>query len=301
MSDDSLRRGLRDSFDRGRGGFGGAPKFPVPHQLSFLLRYWKRSGEEKALDMAVFTLKGMARGGIFDQIGYGFHRYSTDASWLVPHFEKMLYDQALLALTYLEAYQATGEAELAATARQIFDYLLREMLTPEKAFCAAEDADSEGEEGLFYVWTPLELLSILGKDRSSVIMEYFGVTEKGNFEHGKSILHRRESKEQFVQRKKIDPAEFNEILEESRVLLLKARSRRERPFKDDKVITAWNGLAIAALARGAAVLDAPLYAQVAEEAAGFIMQKMADHDGMLGRRYRDGETAYPAYLDDYAF
>lgn len=175
------------------------------------------------------------------------------------------------------------------------------MLTPEKAFCAAEDADSEGKEGQFYVWTLEELKSVLGADRGTVVAEYFGVTAEGNFEQGKSILHCRGSKEQFARRKKMDPMQLQEILEQARQLLLGARSRRERPFKDDKVITAWNGLAIAALARGAAVLEAPLYAQVAADAAGFIEKRMTDGGGRLGRRYRDGETIYPAYLDDYAY
>ena len=294
-------RRLKDSFDEVHGGFGGAPKFPVPHQLFFLLRYWKRSGESRALEMVVQTLKAMARGGIFDQIGYGFHRYSTDASWLVPHFEKMLYDQALMALAYLEAYQATGEAEFAATARQVFEYLLRDMITPEKAFCAAEDADSKGKEGLFYVWMPAELNAALGGERGSLVAEYYGVTEQGNFEDGRSILHCRETREQFARRKNMDPALVKEILEESRERLYQVRSSRERPFKDDKIITAWNGLVIAALARGAAVLEAPLYAQVAAGAAAFIEKRMTELDGRLGRRYRDGVTTYPAFLDDYAF
>jgi uncharacterized protein YyaL (SSP411 family) len=213
----------------------------------------------------------------------------------------MLYGQALLALAYLEAYQAIREPEFAAAARHIFEYVLRDLLSPEEAFCAAEDADSEGEEGVFYAWTPAEMTAVLGEKRGSVMAGYFGVTERGNFEHGKSILHRPHEKEQYTSEKGLDPSDLNEILEESREKLLEARSNRERPFKDDNILTAWNGLIIAALARGAAVLEAPLYAQAAAAATGFVLEKLTRTDGRLLRRYRDGEAAYPACLDDYAF
>ena len=292
---------LRNSFDEKHGGFGGAPKFPMPHRLTFLLRYWKRTGELKAMQMVSATLKSMARGGIFDQIGYGFHRYSTDEFWLAPHFEKMLYDQALLAIAYLEAYQATGEEEFAVTARAVFEYLLRDLRTPGGAFYTAEDADTGGEEGLFYLWTPAEITVVLGENRGRLFAEYFGVTEKGNFEKGRSILHRRQDHERFAAERGLSPAALGEEMDQSRELLRAARSKRERPFKDDKILTSWNGLAIAALACGAAVLGEQRYAEAAASAAAFIKEKMLSPDGRLLRRYREGEAAFSAYLDDYAF
>lgn len=294
-------RRLRESFDERHGGFGGAPKFPVPHRLTFLLRYWKRSGEVKALEMVTATLKSLARGGICDQIGYGFHRYSTDELWLAPHFEKMLSDQALLAMAYLEANQATGEQEFAAAARSIFEYLLRDMRTPEGAFCTAEDADTAGEEGLFYLWTPAEMAALLGEERGRIVAEYFGVTAGGNFAGGRSILHRPHDDEQFAAEKEISPAALRKLIDASREKLLQARRGRERPFKDDKILTSWNGLIIAALARGGAVLGEPLYIKAAEAAVSFIREKMIAPGGRLLRRYRGGEAALPAYLDDYAF
>ena len=298
--DDAYRQ-LLGSFDEQSGGFGGAPKFPVPHRLSFLLRYWKRTGENKARQMVGLTLKSMARGGIFDQLGSGFHRYSTDERWLAPHFEKMLYDQALLAVAYLEAYQATGEQEYADTARAIFSYVLRDLRTPEGAFCSAEDADTEGEEGLFYLWTPAEITAVLGPERGELVAEYFGVTQSGNFEGGRSILHRPHDQEQFAAKKGLSPEALAEMVGKSGAELLEARSRRERPFKDDKVIASWNGLIIAALSRGAAALGENRYAGAAAAAAAFIREKMIAPGGRLLRRYRGGEAALPAYLDDYAF
>ncbi|WP_461369696.1 thioredoxin domain-containing protein, partial [Candidatus Darwinibacter acetoxidans] len=297
---DAAYRRLRESFDEQYGGFGGAPKFPLPHRLSFLLRYWKRTGEVKALQMVAATLKSMVRGGIFDQLGYGFHRYSTDERWLVPHFEKMLYDQALLAITYLEAYQATGDEELAAAARAVFEYLLRDLRATEGGFCAAEDADTEGEEGLFYLWTPAEMAGVLGEERGRLVAEYFGVTERGNFERGRSILHRPYKHEQFAAAKGLDPLALQELIDDSRERLRAVRGRREPPFRDDKILAAWNGMAIAALARGAAVLEEARYAEAAASAAAFIREKMIAPGGRLLRRYRDGEAAVPAYLDDYA-
>ena len=298
---DEAYRQLLSSFDERHGGFGGAPKFPVPHRLTFLLRYWKRTGEPKALEMVDATLKSMARGGIFDQLGLGFHRYSTDERWLAPHFEKMLYDQALLAIAYLEAYQATEEREHADMARSIFEYVLGDLRTPEGAFCSAEDADTEGEEGLFYLWTPAEIVSVLGAGQGELIAEYFGATRDGNFEGGRSILHRPHDHEQFAAKKGLSPEALAKLLGASRKKLLEARGSRERPFKDDKVISSWNGLIIAALARGAAALGEGSYAGAAAAAAAFIREKMTASGGRLMRRYRDGEAALPAYLDDYAF
>lgn len=298
--DEAYRR-LGQSFDEQNGGFGGAPKFPVPHRLTFLLRYWKRTGEEGALRMVSATLERMARGGIFDQLGYGFHRYSTDRYWLAPHFEKMLYDQALLAMAYLEAGQATGEGEFAGTARAIFEYLLRDLRAPEGAFHSAEDADTGGEEGLFYLWTPAELAAVLGEERGKLVGEYFGVTAEGNFEHGRSVLRRPPDQGRFAAGKGLDPEELRELIHGSARELHAARGARERPFRDDKILASWNGLAIAALARGGAVLDERRYTDAAAEAAAFIREKMIAPGGRLLRRYRDGEAALPAFLDDYAF
>ena len=255
---DAAYRLLRDSYDGQYGGFGGAPKFPLPHRLFFLLRYWKRTGEAKALEMAVQTLNAMFRGGIFDQLGYGFHRYSTDARWLVPHFEKMLYDQALLAMAYLEAYQATGDEEFAAAARAVFTYLLRDLRLPEGGFCAAEDADTEGEEGLFYLWTPAEIAAVLGEERGRLVAEYFGVSERGNFEKGRSVLHRPQGHEQFAAMKGMNPAALQGLIDDARERLREARGKEESA--PSGMTRSWppGTAGHCALARGAAVLGAAL-------------------------------------------
>ncbi len=294
-------RQLAGSYDGANGGFGDAPKFPAPHQLNFLLSYWKRTGSDEALDMAVNTLKAMHRGGIFDQLGYGMHRYSVDRQWLVPHFEKMLYDQATTAAAALEAFQASGDPEMADFARKIFSYVLAELASPEGGFYSAEDADSEGEEGTFYVWNREEIIELLGSERGRLVADYLGVTEKGNFEKGKSVLHLVQDAEDFAAERGISTADLAEILEESRAVLLQARAQRERPFRDDKIITAWNGMIISALARGAVVLGETGYAESADRAADFILEKMVSGEGLLYRRYRVGEAAIPAFLEDYAF
>jgi uncharacterized protein len=290
---------FKSSYDQQYGGFGQAPKFPAPHQLIFLLRYWKRTGSEDALAMVMKTLKAIHRGGIFDQLGYGLHRYSVDSRWLVPHFEKMLYDQAFTALAALEAFQASGDQEMALLARKIFNYVLTDLTSEEGAFYSAEDADSEGEEGTFYVWEPEELSAVLGQERGQLITEYYGVTKTGNFEHGKSILHRLFEDETFADSRGISAGEWKKIIEEVRLSLLDARSRRERPFRDDKIITSWNGMIIAALARGFSVLKDTAYLEAAVRAADFIMAKMVSAEGRLLRRYREDEAAIPGFLDDY--
>ena len=287
-------------YDQQYGGFGQAPKFPAPHQLIFLLRYWKRTGSEDALAMVMKTLKAMHRGGIFDQLGYGLHRYSVDSRWLVPHFEKMLYDQAFTALAALEAFQASGDEEMALLARKIFSYVLTDLASEEGAFYSAEDADSEGEEGTFYVWEPEELGAVLGQERGQLAAEYYGVTKRGNFEKGKSILHRSYEDEAFADSRGISAGELKKIIEEVRLSLLDARSRRERPFRDDKIITSWNGMIIAALARGFSVFKDTAYLEAAVRAADFIMDKMVSSEGRLLRRYREDEAAIPGFLDDYA-
>lgn len=294
-------RQFEETYDRFDGGFGSSPKFPAPHQLNFLLRYWKRSGSDQALQMVLNTLKAMHRGGIFDQLGYGIHRYSVDREWLVPHFEKMLYDQATTAMAALDAYQASGDPEMARFAQEIFSYVLTELTAPEGGFYSAEDADSEGAEGTFYVWDFEEVQALLGFERGPLVAEYYGITEEGNFEKGKSILHRKGEHGAFAEQRGLTAGDLDQIIEESRQILLKAREERERPFRDDKVITAWNGLMIAALARGAFVLGKPEYAEAANRAAGFINEQLFSADGALLRRYRSEEAAIPAFLEDYAF
>lgn len=292
---------LKDRFDHEYGGFGQAPKFPSPHNLMFLLRYWKRSGEKEALTMVERTLQAMYRGGLFDHVGYGFSRYSTDQKWLVPHFEKMLYDNALLALAYLEAYQVTGSNFYARVARKIFTYILRDMTSPEGGFYSAEDADSEGVEGKFYLWTPGEVGEILGEDAGEVFCRQYDIAPGGNFE-GKSIpnlIHNPLENEAPASGQ--ESGDYRAHLDVLRKKLFVAREERVRPFKDDKILTSWNGLMIAALARGGAVLEEPGYTRAAERAAGFILSRLRRENGRLLARYRDGEAAIPAYLDDYAF
>ncbi len=290
------------SFDGKWGGFGTAPKFPTPHHLKMLLRWQLREPNSKALEMVETTLKAMRRGGIWDHLGLGFHRYSVDERWLAPHFEKMLYDQALLALAYLEAYQLTGNELYAQTARDVFTYVLRDMTAPEGAFYSAEDADSEGEEGLFYVWTPQQIKEVLGDDESSdFFCRYYDIGEQGNFEHGCSIIWENKLLAPLAKHHGMTEEQAIELLAKARERLYLAREKRERPLKDDKVLTAWNGLLIAALAKGAAVLGQNEYREAAALATGFILTHLIDQEGRLMRRWRKGETQGTGYLDDYAF
>lgn len=292
---------LSDTHDDFYGGFGmQGPKFPTPHTYSFLLRFWNRTGNRRVLEIASHSLKRIANGGIHDQIGGGFARYSTDREWLVPHFEKMLYDQALLARAYLETFQATGNPEFADTSHDIFEYVLRDLSSPEGAFYSAEDADSEGEEGKFYVWTEKEIDAVLSDSFSPLFKEYYGITHAGNFEHGTSIIHISTEIDKFVADKHIDKADFLKDLSEARKKLFDVRNKRIHPHLDDKILTSWNGLMISALAYGARVLNEPEYAIAAQKAASFILREMYS-GGVLYRRYRDGETAVPGFMDDYAF
>jgi uncharacterized protein YyaL (SSP411 family) len=298
---------FQSQFDPARGGFGPAPKFPTPHNLVFLVRRHRRTGEPEALRMVETTLDAMRRGGLYDHIGFGFHRYSTDPNWLLPHFEKMLYDQAGLALAYLEAYQATRKSAYGQTAREVFVYVLRDLTSPEGAFYSAEDADSEGVEGKFYVWTRQEVLEVLGQDAGTLYCDVYGITEDGNFREeatgkttGANILHQERPLEAWAWERDENPADFITRVEAARRRLFEHRERRVRPHRDDKVLAAWNGLMISALARGARVLGEPTVAGAAEEAADFVLTRMR-RDGRLLRRFRDGEAAVPAFAEDYAF
>jgi uncharacterized protein YyaL (SSP411 family) len=305
---DKAYQQLSDRFDGVQGGFGSAPKFPSAHNLIFLLRYWHRTGENHALEMVETTLEKMRLGGIFDQIGFGFHRYSTDSYWLVPHFEKMLYDQAMLVMAYVEAFQATGKEEYAQTAREILTYVLRDMTSPEGGFYSAEDADSEGEEGLFYLWTPDEFRESLGDEGSKLFINFFNLEEGGNFfdestksKTGRSILYLKKNLAELREEINLPEEELGDFWEKIRQMLYGIREKRIHPFKDDKILTDWNGLMIAAFAKAAAALGEPQYALAAKNAVDFIWDKLRDKDGRLLKRYRDEEAGLPAHLDDYAF
>ena len=292
---------LAHSFDARFGGFGSAPKFPTPHTLTFLLRYAGDHPNDKALEIVRKTLDGMARGGIYDHVGFGFARYSTDEKWLVPHFEKMLYDNALLALAYLESYQVTRLEKDAQIAHEIFSYVLRDMTSPEGGFYSAEDADAEGVEGKFHVWTPQEIEAVLDKETATKYCAVYDITSKGNFE-GKNIpnlllgtlgkiAHDNGQSEKDVLRS----------LEKVRQTLFATREKRIHPHKDDKILTAWNGLMIAAMAKGAQALGNNLYLEAAENATNFVLSHLRRSDGRLLARFRAGDAAYLGYLDDYAF
>lgn len=298
---ESGQQQLAKTFDPVWGGFGAAPKFPTPHHLTFLLRRFKRSGDLQALGMTEKTLQAMRFGGIFDQIGLGFHRYSVDEKWLVPHFEKMLYDQALLAMAYTEAYQANKKPFYAQVTREIFTYVLRDLASSEGGFYSAEDADSEGQEGLFYLWTWQEVHQVLGQKTGDLFSRFYNLTPKGNFEAGRNIPTISIPLEEFALLEKMEHRELETLLEEARERLFQIRKKRIHPLKDDKILTSWNGLMIAALAKGSQALGDSAYARAAKKATDFILETMPTPTGGLYRRYRDGHLAYPGYLDDYAF
>jgi uncharacterized protein YyaL (SSP411 family) len=286
-------------FDERWGGFGPAPKFPPSMTLELLLRVHRRTGDPDWLRMVERTLDGMADGGLFDHLGGGFHRYSTDERWLVPHFEKMLYDNALLTRVYLDAYLVTGHERHARVARETLDYVLRDMTQPDGGFSSAEDADSEGEEGIFYVWRPDELREHLGDEDAALAMKAWGVTEAGNFE-GRNILHRAVDLAALAKETGREKAEVEAVLARAREKLLAVRSERERPLLDDKVLTGWNGLMIGAMAAGYRVLGDERYLAAARGAADFLLANLV-RDGRLLRRYREGEARHLAVLSDYAY
>jgi uncharacterized protein YyaL (SSP411 family) len=295
---------LERSFDHRHGGFGGAPKFPHPMDLRLLLRVWRRvkaSGThaDALLQIVTHTLDKMAAGGIYDQLGGGFHRYSVDERWLVPHFEKMLYDNALLIGAYVDAYLVTRNDDYARVARETIEYVLHDMTDPGGGFYSTEDADSEGHEGKFYVWTPAEVAEVIGEARGEILNYVYDVTEGGNFE-GQNILNLPKTIEQCAQLKRIDAAALKKQLAEDRAKLFAAREKRVRPGLDDKVLVAWNGLMIDALAYAAGALGEPRYAAAAERASDFVLTQMRRPDGRLLHTWRTGKAKVDAYLDDYA-
>lgn len=287
---------LNDMFDNRYGGFGNALKFPTTHNLSFLLRYYKATGKKEALEIVEKTLESMYKGGIFDHIGFGFSRYSTDRKWLVPHFEKMLYDNALIAITYLEVYQLTRNNLYKQIADKVFTYVIRDMTSNEGGFYSAEDADSEREEGKFYIWNAEEVESVLGKEYGKLFCKYYDITNDGNFE-GKSIPNLIKASLSEIE-KDID---LKEKLDGCRDKLFKYRLDRIHPYKDDKILTSWNGLMIAAMAYGGRVLKNSDYIDASKKAAKFILNKLKTNDGRLLARYRDGQAAHLGTIDDYAF
>jgi uncharacterized protein YyaL (SSP411 family) len=296
---------LATMFDRVDGGFSGPPKFPQPSRLSLLLRYARRTRDPGATAMVTTTLDKMAAGGIYDHVGGGFHRYSTDAQWLVPHFEKMLYDNAQLAVVYLEAWQHTRDPAYQRVARETLDYVEREMTSPEGGFYSATDADSptpsgHDEEGWFFTWTPDELEALLGVDDAEVVSAAYGVTKRGNFE-GRNILHRAKTDREVAAELRVSPQRVAEVLANARRTLYEARGSRPPTIRDDKIIAAWNGMMITAFAQAGWMLEEVRYIAVAARAARFVLEQMRGDDGALVRTYREGKKASSSFLDDYAF
>ncbi|HEX4414752.1 MAG TPA: thioredoxin domain-containing protein [Lacipirellulaceae bacterium] len=290
---------LRRAFDGTYGGFGQAPKFPHSMDLQLLVRVANRTGQQGPLEMVQLTLDRMAAGGIYDHLGGGFARYSVDARWLAPHFEKMLYDNALLTNAYLDTYLITRDENYSRIVRETLDYVIRDMTDPSGGFYSTEDADSEGEEGLFYTWTPAEIEAVLGAERETTFGRVYDVSDVGNFED-RNILNLPKTLEQCARILNRDPHELSTELADSRRKLFEAREKRVRPSRDDKVIVAWNGLMIDAMARAGAALNEPEYVITADEVASFICSRMRRDDGRLLHTYRHGHAKLDAYLDDYA-
>ncbi|MGH2367030.1 MAG: thioredoxin domain-containing protein [Chloroflexota bacterium] len=290
------------SFDATHGGFGQAPKFPQPMNLEALLRIWRRTRNAQTLGMVRLTLDKMAQGGMYDQLGGGFHRYSVDERWLVPHFEKMLYDNAQLARVYLSAWQATGDAFYRRICTETLDYVLREMTSPEGGFYSTQDADSEGEEGKFFLWTPAEVQALLGEEDGRLFGEYFDVTERGNFE-GRNILHTPRFPDVVAHVAGVSEARLQEAIARGKGVLFEAREARIKPGRDEKVLTAWNGLMLRAFAEAAVVLERDDYRQAAIKNATFVLDRLrapSANGWRLFRSYKDGQAKLNAYLEDYA-
>jgi hypothetical protein len=298
---------LSKRFDSEKGGFSKSPKFPTTHNLTFLLRYWKKSNNEHALFMVEKTLQEMRLGGIYDHIGFGFHRYSTDSIWLVPHFEKMLYDQALLAIAYTEAYQATKNGLYEQTVKENLEYVSRDMRSINGGFYSAEDADSEGEEGKFYLWTIDEIKKILGED-SGLFIDYFNLEEDGNWvdpmqggKVGTNILNIKKNKNEVCRQYQLSTNELEIKLSLAKKKLLENREKRIRPLRDDKILTDWNSLMISAFSKAAQVFKEKKYTEIAESAVKFILEKLTTKDGRILHRYRNGKSDIAGNLDDHAF
>ncbi|HOX40091.1 MAG TPA: thioredoxin domain-containing protein [Candidatus Brocadiia bacterium] len=299
---------LYGKYDRIHGGFGDSPKFPTTHNLTFLLRYWKRTGNPNALAMVENTILKIRMGGIYDHIGLGAHRYSTDREWLVPHFEKMLYDQALLLMACAETFHATRNAEYRQIAQEIISYVRRDMTSPDGAFYSAEDADSEGSEGEFYMWTREEVQEALNDSDAKLFLEIFGIKENGNLRGeistdgiARAIPHLRIPLDETASQMGLAHENLRERLESIRLKLFAQREKRIHPFKDDKILADWNGLMIAAMAKAAWVFDDKSYSDAAIRCCGFIMEKMMSRDGSLFHRFRDDQVAVKGFLDDYVF
>jgi uncharacterized protein len=298
---DKAYENLAREFDVVNGGFGFAPKFPMPHQLFFLLRYYALTGKKQALVMVQTTLDAMSRGGIYDQLGFGFSRYSVDPQWHAPHFEKMLYDNALLAYAYIEAFEVTNEPRYQQIAEEIFTYVQRDMLDKTGAFYSAEDADSEGVEGKFYLWSRADIIRLLGSE-GELFVDFYSATSQGNFEADANILYlTKESFEEFARAHELTPTELQGKLAAGREKLWQQREQRVHPHKDDKILLGWNALLIAALAKGARVFNEPRYLELAEQTWQSLQTLLKRPDGRWLARYREGEAAYLAYLDDYAY
>ena len=291
----------RSQFDSHHGGFGNAPKFPPSMGLPFLLRYWHHSGNANALEMVELTLEKMARGGMYDQLGGGFHRYSTDAHWLVPHFEKMLYDNAQLVVAYFEAYQATQKPFYRDIATETLDYVIREMYDAENGgFYSTQDADSEGVEGKFFVWEPNDVEDIIGEENAEIFCEYYDITPQGNFE-GENILNVQAPPDILARKLRIDLGELEALLADGKQKLFEAREKRIKPGLDDKILTSWNGIMIRGMAMGYQLTGKPEYLEACEKSAEFVLTVLSQDNGLLLRTYRDGKSHLNAYLEDYSY
>jgi uncharacterized protein YyaL (SSP411 family) len=296
---DAAERNLARNYDARDGGFGSAPKFPAAMNLEFLLRQFQRTGRGQALEMVEHTCRKMAEGGMYDQLGGGFHRYSTDAHWLVPHFEKMLYDNALLSRLYLHVYQKTKDDFYKRISEETLDYVLREMTDERGGFYSTQDADSEGHEGKFFVWTVDEIKAVLDEEDAALFCAYYDVTERGNFE-GKNILHVSRTVEDVAKQSNVPIERLQEALERGRHKLFEVRKQRIKPERDEKILTAWNGLMLASFAEAAAILERDDYRNVAEKNAQFVLENLR-RDGLLLRTHKDGQSKLNGYLEDYAF
>jgi hypothetical protein len=297
--ENAVRR-LANHFDTIHGGFGQQPKFPNTMNLSFFLRYYHASKTETYRNMALLALHKMASGGIYDQLGGGFHRYSVDSHWLVPHFEKMLYDNALLLQLYIDAYRLTQDAFFHRIILETLDYVRREMLHPEGGFYSTQDADSEGEEGKFFVWTKHEILQLLGKETGEIFCHYYDVTDRGNFEHGQNILHINASLEQTARTFHLTPEAVSHLLTEAKAKLFAVREERIKPFRDEKILMSWNGLMLSAFAEAYKLLRETVYREDIRRTIDFLLTHLYK-EGRLLSVYKDGVGKLNGYLDDYAF